>query len=512
MSSKYEFSNSRRRFLKGAAVTAGAAATGTAISQAQAAALPDTWDLTVDVVVIGAGGAGLMAAIQASDAGAKVLVIDKGKSVFHTATRMCGGLFTACGTKLQKQNNVQDSPDAFANDVLAYGGYMNYPELLKVWTETSGEAFDWLSDRGLAEHRLEKYGGHSNLRAIRQVSYTGRDYVDVLWKEFQNRKLDIIHGAPVTRYFYDEKEQRIAGIEANESGKAFTVKANKGVILASGGFTGDSKVLDSWVPAVANAGIAIGCEANDGHAMMLAVRDLGIPLTHMQYIASYPWGVVTRGRNGVACRYLYFVQEGGILVNKKGKRFISEETGMTKVSTELPKQEEKAHFLLVDKEMWDETLKKYEIGSLFSMPAWSKARVDSELDKGQVLFKADNIEQLAQKAGIPPEALTATVSHYNQMVKDKDDADFKRKNLPREIKNGPCYMVRMSFWNNLVLGGVRINDKLQILNAEGKPIKGFYGAGEVVGGIHGTTYCGGNAISWCHTSGYIAGKSAAKDA
>lgn len=494
---------SRRSFLKqAAATTVGAAVSGAAL----AAPLPAKWDREVDVVVLGAGGAGLMAAIQAHDAGAKVLLLDKGHSPYHSATRMCGGLFTAYGTKIQKAQGVQDSAEQFAKDVLAYGGYMNFPDIVRAWTAKSGEVFDWLADRGLAEHRLETYGGHSNLRAVRQVSYTGKDYIDVLWTEFQKRKIAIEFAAPLTALYRDDAHKRVIGVQAGSADKRITVQARRGVILATGGITGSAERLDKWVPSVAGVGVAIGADANDGSAMMIAVRDLAVPLSHMQYIASYPWGVVTRGRNGVGCRYLYFVAAGGILVNKHGKRFISEETGMTKVSPELPKQPGSCHFLLVDAQGWDETLKKYPIGALFSMPAWSMERVNEELARSKVLFRGDSLSAVAAKAGIPPDALGETVATYNKAVAAGNDELFKRKKLPRTLNDGTFYMVRMSFWNNLSLGGVRVDTQCRVLGADDLPIAGFYAAGETVAGVHGATYCGGNAISWCHTSGYIAGR------
>lgn len=497
----------RRGFFKTAAAAATAGAGALATAPAIAATLPASWDRETDVVVLGAGGAGLMAAVQAHDGGARVVLFDKGHSPYHSATRMCGGLFTAYGTKIQKAQNVKDSAEQFAKDVLAYGGYMNFPGIVRMWTARSGEVFDWIADRGLAEHRLETYGGHTNLRAVRQASYTGKDYIDVLWKEFQQRRIPIEFGTPLSAFYYDDRAGRVAGVQVTTpDGQRLVIRARRGVILATGGITGSAERLDKWVPAVAGAGVAIGGDANDGGALMIAVRDLGVPLSHMQFIASYPWGVVTRGRNGVACRYLYFVAAGGILVNKLGKRFISEETGMTKVSPELPKQPESVHFLLVDGQGWDETLKKYAIGALFSMPAWSMERVNEELARGKVLFRGDTLDDVARKAGIPAQDLAETLKIYNKAVEAQNDAQFKRQKLPRQMTGGPFYMVRMSFWNNLSLGGVRVDGECRVLGSDDKPVAGFYAAGETVAGVHGATYCGGNAISWCHTSGYVAGQ------
>ena len=504
---------SRRNFLKSTAITAGAAvAIGSGIKSVEACTLPEKWDRTVDVVVIGAGGAGMMAAIQAHDAGAEVLVIDKGTSVFNSATRMAGGVFSAAGTKIQKEEGIKDSPEDHARDVMAYGDYMNYPDIVKVWTENCGVVFDWMCDHGLAEFRLSKdWVGHNNVRAAWQNSYSGRDYVEVSYKVLQEKKINLEYSTSVARYFYDEESARVVGIEAAVGRDKFTVRAKKGVILASGGFTSNSKLLDSWVPSVAGVVIVSGCGTNDGSAMMMAVRDLGIPLTHMQYIAAYPWGMPTGGRYGNTCRFFFFMDEGGILVNKKGDRFVNEELGVTKITNELPKQEGKIHFLLVDHTMWTETLKKYDLGkALFTHPAWTKEKLDEELKKGQVLFTADTLENVSKLAGVPPEELAKTVEKYNKAVEDKNDAEFGRQKFSRGIKDGPFYMVKMTFWSPISLGGIRVNTDMQVKDSDGNGIKGLYGAGEVVGGVHGTSYLGGNSISWSHTSGYLAGKNVVK--
>ena len=138
-----------------------------------------------------AGGAGLMAACQAHDRGAKVVVFNKGGSSYHTGTNLCGGLFTACGSRMQKADpKIKDDWKAFADDIIAYGEHMSLKEPVYGFTKHSGEAFDWLEDHGLAAHHLEPYAGHTNVRAHRQDSFKGRDYIDVLEKEIKARKIE----------------------------------------------------------------------------------------------------------------------------------------------------------------------------------------------------------------------------------------------------------------------------------------------------------------------------------
>lgn len=177
----------RRRFLgTAAAAAAGAAVTLPAQAASVANPAPAKWDIETDVVVLGCGGAGLMAACQAFDRGAKVEIFDKGMSPFHTGTNLCGGLFTAYGSRMQKADpKIKDSWKAFADDIIAYGEHMSLKEPVYAFAKHSGEAFDWLEDHGLAKHHLEPYAGHTHVRAHRQDSFKGRDYIEVLTRKFR---------------------------------------------------------------------------------------------------------------------------------------------------------------------------------------------------------------------------------------------------------------------------------------------------------------------------------------
>ena len=186
---------SRRHFLGTAATAAAAGAAAPAFAASTSASgMPAKWDMETDVVVLGCGGAGMMAACQVVDAGKKVEVFDAGLSPFHTATNLCGGLFTAYGSTLQKADpTIKDSWEAFAEDIMAYGNYMSLKEPVYAFAKHSGEAFDWLSDHGLAAHHLENYAGHTHRRAHRQDSFKGRDYIECLVKQFAERKIEIHH-------------------------------------------------------------------------------------------------------------------------------------------------------------------------------------------------------------------------------------------------------------------------------------------------------------------------------
>ena len=504
---------SRRNLIKGAAAGAGALAlVGLGTGKSSAAMPPKKWDKEADIVVIGAGGAGIMAAIQAQSAGAKVLVYEKAPTVYASSTSISGGGFSAAGTKVQKAAGIVDSPERYYADMMKYGEFMSNSTLLKLLTDNAAPVLDWLSDNGMSFF-VEPYGGHSVNRFHRTKSFKGKDYVDTTWKVFQSKKIPIEFETSAQRLFYDPAKQRVVGVEVMKGKKKMAIKARRAVILASGGFTGDAKTFDTLIPAYAGAGVLIGGAGNSGDGIKMAVKDSGGLPTHLQYSATYPMGMEVAPRKGPICRYYYFYPRGAILVNKEGKRFVNEEMPPTKITLELAKQTEKSHFMIADSAIWDDTFSKYAPDALFALPSWSMADIQQEFKNEKVLFKADTMKELAAKAKLDAANLEATVNSYNGYVKAGEDPILKRskKTLVREIAKPPFYAVRMTFWTCLTLGGVRTNQKLQVLDPYDAVIPGLYAAGETVGGVHGAFYMGGCAMAWAHTSGYFAGKNASTE-
>ena len=500
---------SRRGFIKSAAVGAGAVAlVGISSKKTEALPLPKKWDQTVDVLVMGAGGAGMMAAIQAHDAGAKVVVLHKTPTVNSSSTALSGGLFAAAGSRFQKEKGLQDTPAQFYADVLKNGAYMNDPVPVKLLTENSVKVFEWLADNGLPPFRLEPYAGHSVLRGHRSNKNSGRDLVDTAYAQIKKRNIPVAFETAGDALYVDPKSGRVVGVRAMKAKKAINIKARKAVVIASGGFTGDVNTFDTWVPAFAKVGNLAGDSANDGDGIKMAAKYAGSFITHINYTATYPYGLEVAPRNGPVCRYWYFTPIGAILVNKEGKRYINEDTPPTKLTMTLTNQTDKIHYLIAPKAVWDEVFEKYPKGGVIS-PSTPES-IEAEFKSGKVLFRADTIRDLAVKAGINADNLEKTMAAYNGYVDAGKDLEFGRDAtfLKRKIEGPPFYAVKMTFSTVLTLGGMKVNDKCQVQDPYGAVIPGLYAAGETVGGVHGAGYLGGCALAWAYTSGYIAGKNA----
>lgn len=498
-------SNYRRNFLKKASILAMPVVT---VSNSSYAAdccdKPMRWDKECDVVVLGAGGAGLHAAIQAHDAGGEVVLCNKSTNSYFSATALCGGLFSAFDSRKQRDENIHDAVEEFTQDMLQYGGYWANIDLLRTYARYSGIVFDWMMDHGLEENFFEHYQEHRNLRAVRQKSYTGKDYINILVSEVNRRSIERYDNCAVIKFFYEITKNKVLGVEVANKNRKMTIRVRRGVVLATGGFIGNISAVDRWVPALGKTGVVLNTAANDGTALMTAVRDFGVPLTHMQFVVGYPNGVLDdeKHRSGTVCRIWYHIAEGAILVDKTGYRFTQETQGICHITPHIATLPGRRHYLVMDKTMWEAVLKKYPAGAF----GWDNQRVEVELDKGIALVRANSIQLLAKKAGLNEKGLVAQVAQWNKAVDKGRDDQFGRTGFQRRIEKGPFYLVVLSTYTIISSGGLCCNDRMQVLRWDDEPIGGLYAAGETVGAIHGNSYCGGCANGFAQTSGWVAGR------
>ena len=436
-----------------------------------------------DVVVIGAGGAGLTSAIAAHEKGVKVILIEKTELLGGNTNYATGGI-NAAGTRIQKAAGIEDSPELFYEDTMKGGKNKNNKELVKVLTKNSAGIVDWLVERGVDISEVTYSGGQSVKRIHRPTGgvAVGPVIVSGLSKTAENEKIDIRKGTKAIALV--KGKNRIIGVKVREiDGKEYTIKA-KAVIVATGGFGANAQMVEKYNPKLKGFGSTNNpAIVGDG---IIMVEKVGGALVDMNEIQTHPT-VVHKKTNMIteAVR-----GEGAILVNRDGKRFIDELETRDVVSKAILEQKGKSAFLVFDE------------GIRTKLKA-----ADGYVKKGYAV--EGTLEEIAAKIGTDAKTLETTLNKYNEAVKTKVDSEFNKKTLPKELTGTKYYAIEVSPAVHHTMGGVRINANAEVLGKNGRPIKGLYAAGEVTGGIHGANRIGGNAVADITIFGKIAGENAA---
>jgi fumarate reductase flavoprotein subunit len=439
-----------------------------------------------DVVIIGAGAAGMTAAITAHDAGAKVIVLEKQPLTGGNSMLAAGGM-NAAETKFQKEKNIQDSVDLMIKDTMTGGGNIADPELVKILAKNSAGSIDWLTSIGadmsevgmMAGASVKRRHGPSGGQAV------GAHLAAVLKKNAVDRKIDVRVNNKVVKILED-KQGHVTGVQVEGKHRGlYTINA-KAVVLTAGGFSANPEKVAMYRPefkgmTTSNQPGATGDGMDLGAAAGGELRDMKEIQIHPT-VAAGSRILITEAVRG----------NGAIVVNHEGKRFMNELTTRDKASAAILAQTGKSAFMIFDEGV-RQSLK--QIDSYFHL---------------ELVKEGETPEALAAQIKVPADALKATIETYNQAVDKKDDADFKRADMPRALRTPKYYAIEIKPGVHYTMGGLKINTDSQVIAKDGKPIAGFYAAGEVTGGVHGTNRLGGNSISETITFGRIAGANAAK--
>lgn len=444
-----------------------------------------------DIVVIGAGGAGLSSAIQASQKGADVIVLEKmgiagGNSNYATA-----GL-NASETGVQRKLGIQDSNEQYFEDTMKGGHYINDPELVQTLVKNSADAVDWLASLGADLSDVGKMAGSTNPRTHRPQGGApiGAHLISVLKKQSLNSEnsgvIEIRTRNKVLDILTDENGA-VSGVLVESQSGTYEIKA-KAVIVASGGFGANKKMVSEYRPEYADFNTTNHSGATGDAVEFL--KNLDVQFIQMEQIQTHPTVVVGSG---------IMITEavrgnGAIMVNREGKRFASEMLPRDAMSEAVLAQTGKSAFLIFDQGIRD-SLKAIE-----------------SYDAQGLLTSGNTSEELAEKLGIPPQTFAQTIKTYNQYQKNGNDLDFGRKGneMPRALEKSPFYAVEVAPAIHHTMGGVKINSNAEVLNNSGNVIPGLFAAGEVTGGVHGANRLGGTAVADIVIYGRIAANSAIK--
>lgn len=483
---------SRRDFVKVTGLGLGATALLAGIDPRQAMAkLPKKWDRDDDVVIVGAGGAGLAAAVMLTERKKRVVVLEK-LPIYGGSSLICGGQLAFAGTDMQAAENVKDSNELLYQDLMKVGENKNVPSLVKAYVDNQLETYYWLKKVGV---KFNKLGIASGMSVPRSHMVVPADLLKVLHDRAAAQGANFMMDTAASRLVVDEKTGRVRGVQATKGGKTLHYGGKEGVILTSGGFSLNKELLAKFVPhmAFAKAMVGRGCHG-DGLKMAWA---LGADIKDMPYIkATFGFDVEAQT---IKDDFILVFYRGAIIVNKDGKRFVNESLSYKLVGDAVLVQKDAVGFQIFDAAIRE---------AAQSDPL---ARTE-DLEKRGRVYSAPALKELAQKIGVPADALEATVREYNAGIEKGSDA-FGRKTLvggygtPVKIERPPFYAFPSTAYILGTYGGILINDKAQVVDVFGEIVPRLYAAGEITGGVHGAAYMTGTAFGKALIFGRIAAKS-----
>ena len=479
---------SRRNLLKTAGLSSLAFVP---LSQASAAG----FDKEYDNVIIGAGGAGLAAACRAGELGLKAIVLEK-TGIIGGSSVLCGGQFSTFGTDLQAKKGKKDTAELFFNDMMKTGKNMNDPKVVKAFVDMSKIQYDFLT-KTLNVHPRGVMAA-SGMSVPRAHTFNPPEVIKAMTKYARDKGVEIVLNASAHRLVTDCASGRVIGVKATINKKNVVLGANKGVILAAGGFSRNPQLLAKFNPIMAKAD-AIAGAGTQGDGILMA-QAIGADTLDTTYIkASYGFKL----HPTIIQDMSLITYSGAIMINKEGKRFTDESQSYKLQGDASLAQTDGYSYQLFDKNILDYDVKNDTQGiemmtALTNDPAGQKW-----------VYFGETLEEAAKKAGLDPKAVKETVEKYNRGIKESND-EFGRKSLtsgfgkPVPIEKGPFYIMPTTAALIGTYCGLKINEKAQVINVFNEVIPALYAVGELTGGVHGAAYMTGTAFGKAICFGRIA--------
>lgn len=461
-------------------------------------------EIDTDIVIVGGGGAGLTAAVEATQAGSSVVVVEKNGFVGGN-TILCGGIYNAPDPELQEPEGIEDSPELFYEQTYEAGDEVANPELVRVLTENSYDGLEWLKSIGM-EFRDDIGQGAGSLypRTHTAVKPNGTGFIDAFMENLADKDAQVL--TETTAEHIIMEDGKAAGIKAkNYDGSDLTINAKQAVIVTTGGFAKNPEMVveyknnEKW-PNLDEKTISTNLDSLTGDGITMG-EEVGADLVDMDQMQFLYLGIPDRGPiTGI----LDLQAEKVIFVNNEGERFVREDGRRDVISKAIFDQPDGTYWMVHSSDVLDfDTAKTVEQEDF--------KKVVEEGKYGWV--QADTLEELAEKMDVPYENLKASFDEYNKSFDDKVEEDeFGRTLFTYPMKEGPYAAVPRTPALHHTMGGLKIDTEGHVLDKDGNPIPGLFAAGEVTGGIHGANRVGGNAVVDLVVFGRIAGQNASAEA
>lgn len=460
-------------------------------------AVPEGLSEDVDIVVVGAGGAGYSAALTAAGAGKNVVLLEK-LGITGGDTLLSGGAMAVPGNWFQKKEGIEDSVDQMIEDMLVGGDQKGDPELVKVICEGAEEAFDWLvCEGGVAWQPYQRFfGGHSVARAMIPEGNEGSGIICKLERRAEGmNNLTICRNTKAEELITDDAGA-VVGVKATNllTGDEYTFNC-KAVVLAAGGFGSNVEMRKQYNPEMDEGILSTDSVGATGEVHMMA-NEIGAELIDMEYIQTYPTCDAQTG----ALLYVgnMRLENLAICVNKEGDRFVEEMERRDVISNAIKEQTDGIGYMLFNQANLDQT----------DIAIVNAAEMDGLMARNQ-LVTGETLEDVCDPFGIDAEELAATVEKWNGYCEAGEDPDFNYRAELNPIEGGPYYILAYKPSVHYTMGGLRINPEAEVLNIDGEVIPGLFAAGEQAGHKMGTNRLGSCSITDVIVFGRKAGANAA---
>ena len=493
-------------------------------------------DSTVDtdIVIVGAGGAGMTAALTATSEGKSVVIVESQPVVGGNSVRATGGMnagktvyqdenefgesagvektlktaaekyadnatITALAKTVSEQwaeyqknpTGYFDSVELMELDTMIGGKGINDPALVETLCANSADAIDWLDEHGITLHSVSSFGGASVKRIHRPVDAEGKTLsvgsymIPLLQENCDKAGVQTLLNTTATELLTDANGA-VVGVKATGStGETITVNA-KAVVLTTGGFGANLEMVTEYKPELKGF-MTTNAAGAQGQGIEMATA-VGADTVDMDQIQIHPTveantaALITEGLRG----------DGAVLINAEGKRFIDEVGTRDVVSAAEIAQTGSYSWLVVDQAMVD-----------------ASSVIQGYIKKGYTVT-GETYEELGKAMGVDEAAFAETMNTWNGYVEAKNDPDFGRTSFANKLDTAPYYAIKVTAGVHHTMGGLKINTNTEVLNENGEVIPGLFAAGEVTGGVHGANRLGGNAVADFTVFGRIAGAAASK--
>jgi fumarate reductase flavoprotein subunit len=467
--------------------------------------MSDHWD----AIIVGAGTAGLPAAIFASERSEKVLVLDAAPEIGGTL-HLSSGQMSAAGTRLQKEKGIEDSPALHIEDIMRISKSTADRKLAGLAVDHAADTLDWLETIGfepLPDHPV-KGQAHEPYSVKRYVwgEDLGRSIHAVLKPVFEEAvargRVTLKLNTRVSKLVQND-DGSVSGVVASTDGGADEIYNAGAVLIAAGGYVANGAMYKALSGHPAYGDHSYPYCIGDG--LNLGLSAGGCSQGHENYLTSF--GVIMQSYDvpsKVRCRQIHWPERRmpwEIYINSHGRRFMREDEPSVDVREHtIQDQPDLRHWIVFD----SVTLK--DAPPLFA--EFSPDEIRAAAEAGEPMFYvADTIEALAKKAGLPAEAVAQTVADYNEAQANGLDA-FGRQHMPRGVTKGPFYAIRSQAMSVSSTVGLKVNENLEVIREDGSAIPGLYAAGESLGqgAMMGSSFCGGMLVTPALTFGRLLGQ------